>query len=106
MPKPTKTPALVKRVAQKAQPKPLTREQLMDIAARKTFAEMDRVNSDRSIEYRIMTEGGGRFEPQPSEKNCVPGGVTIADLNADLTFSRVAGTPFGGSTYMRSRRVG
>ena len=97
-------PALVKRVA-KEQPKPLTREQLMDIAARKTAAEMDRVNQDRSLEHKIMNEPGGRFEPQPSERNAASQGGTLADLNADLTFGR-AGARYGHTDYMKSRRVG
>jgi hypothetical protein len=104
-PKPVKTPALVKRVAQKIEPKPLTREQLLDIAARKTFAEMDAVNNDRSLEYRIMSEGGGRFEPQPSEKNSGSQAGGFAGINSDLTFSR-AGAQYGHTTFMRSRRVG
>jgi hypothetical protein len=69
MPKPAKTAS-----------KPLTREQAMDIAARKTFAKMDAVNSDKSIEYRIMSEGGRRFEPQPSERNSASQGVNLFDL--------------------------
>jgi hypothetical protein len=103
MPKPVKTPALVKRVA-KEQSKPLTREQAMDIAARKTAAEMDRVNSDRSIEYRIMNERDP-WGAQPSERNAAPGGGALADLNADLTFAR-AGSRYGHTNFMRSRRVG
>jgi hypothetical protein len=106
MPKSIKTPALVKRVAQKEQPKPLTREQLMDIAARKTAAEMDKVNYDKSIEYRIMNEPDiNPLAPKPSERNAASQGGTLADLNADLTFSR-AGARFGHTSYMRSRRVG
>jgi hypothetical protein len=56
MPKSAKIPALVKRVAQKVEPKPLTREEQMDAAARKTAAEMDKINYDKSIEFRIMNE--------------------------------------------------
>jgi hypothetical protein len=107
-PKPVKIPALVKRVAQqsKPQPKPLTREQLMDIAARKTAAEMDSVNLDRSIEYRIMNEPDiNPLAPKPSERNAAPQVGTLADLNADLTFAR-AGARYGSSNYMKSRRVG
>jgi chromosome segregation and condensation protein ScpB len=76
MSKPTKTPALVECVA-KEQPRPLSREQLMDIAARQTAAEMDKVNYDKSLEYK----------------------------NADMTFVR-AGSKYGHTSYMRSRRVG
>jgi hypothetical protein len=94
MPKPAKT-----------SPKPLTREQAMNIAAARTFAEMDRVNSDRSIEYRIMTEAGARFEPQPSQGNSGSQAGGFAGVNSDLTFAR-AGARYGHTSYMRSRRVG
>jgi hypothetical protein len=70
-----------------------------------TKAAMDRVNNDRSIENRIMTERGPRFEPQPSDRNAASTGG-FAGINADLTFSRIAGTQFGSSNYIRSRRVG
>jgi hypothetical protein len=104
--KPAETiPTLVKRVAQQSKPKPLTREQLMDQRAAADFAHLAKINSDRSIEYRIMNEPGGRFEPQPSERNAAAGGGTIADLNADMTFAR-AGARYGHTTFMRSRRVG
>jgi hypothetical protein len=95
MPKPAKTTS----------PTPLTREQAMDIAAAKTFAEMDAVNNDRSIEHRIMTEGGARFEPQPSARNSTSPATGFAGLNADMTFAR-GGTKYGHTSYMRSRRVG
>jgi hypothetical protein len=103
--KPNKTPALVKRVAQQSKSKPLTREEQMDIAARKTAAEMDKINYDRSIEYRIMNERGGRFEPQPSERNSGSQAGGFPGINSDLTFSR-AGARYGHTNYMRSRRVG
>jgi hypothetical protein len=90
----------------KASPKPLSREELMNAAAAKTFAEMDRVNNDRSVEYRIMNEPDiNPLAPKPSERNRAPQGGTLADLNCDLTFSR-AGARFGHTDYMRSRRVG
>jgi hypothetical protein len=38
--------------AKTASKPPLTREQAMDIRARADFAKMDKVNQDRSIEYR------------------------------------------------------
>jgi hypothetical protein len=106
-PKPVKTPALVKRVAQEQpQPKPLTREQLTDIAARKTAAEMDKVNYDKSIEFRIMNERDiNPLAPQPSERNAASQVGTLADLNVDMTFAR-AGGKYAHTPYMRSRRVG
>jgi hypothetical protein len=95
MPKPAKT-----------SPKPLSREETMDIAARKTFAEMDAVNRDKSLEFKIMNERDPNpLAPVPSEKNSGSQGVTIPDLNADMTFSR-AGAQYGHTTFMRSRRVG
>jgi hypothetical protein len=78
---------------------PLTREQLMDQRAAADFAAMDKINNDRSIEHRIMTERGPRFEPQPSERNAAAASIP----SADLVFSRVGGD-FANSTYMRSRR--
>jgi hypothetical protein len=106
MPKSAKIPALVKRVAQKVEPKPLTREEQMDAAARKTAAEMDKINYDKSIEFRIMNEPDiNPLAPRPSERNAASQGGTLADLNADLTFSR-AGARYGHTDYMKSRRVG
>ena len=78
----------------------------MDIAARKTAAEMDAVNYDRSIEYRIMNEPDiNPLAPKPSERNAAPQVGTLADLNADMTFAR-AGARYGHTDYMRSRKVG
>jgi hypothetical protein len=102
MSKPGKTPALVKRVARKPQPKPLTREQAMDIAAAKTNAEMDAVNNDKSIEYRIMNERDpmNPLAPVPSERNSASQGVQLNDM----TFSRAGETQYGNSNFMRARR--
>jgi hypothetical protein len=85
--------------AKTASKPPLTREQLMDQRAAADFAAMDKINNDRSIERRIMTERGPRFEPQPSERNAAAASIP----SADLVFSRVGGD-FANSTYMRSRR--
>jgi hypothetical protein len=72
----------------------------MDERAAADFAKMDRINSDRTIENRIMNERGPCFEPQPSEKNRASQAVFT---NNDLTFSRVGGD-FANSAYMRARR--
>jgi hypothetical protein len=92
--KPTKTSA--------APPPPtLTREQQMDVRAAADFAKMDRINSDRSIEYRIMNERDPNpLGPQPSEKNRASQGVNLFDL----TFSQAGESQFGNSNFMRSRR--
>ena len=76
----------------------LTREQLMDERAAADFAAMEKVNSDRTIEQRIMTEPGFPWEPQPSEKNRAPDTVSP---NADLTFSRAGERQYGNSSFMR-----
>jgi hypothetical protein len=76
-----------------------TREQLMDERAAADFAAMDKINSDRTIEYKIMTEPGPRFEPQPSQRNA----AAVSIPSADLVFSRIGGD-FANSAYMRSRR--
>ena len=86
--------------AKTASKPPLTREQLMDQRAAADFAHMAKINSDRTIEYRIMNERGPCFEPVPSEKNRAS---QATFTNADLTFSRVGGD-FANSAYMRSRR--
>jgi hypothetical protein len=92
--------AEMSKPAKTASKPPLTREQAMDIAARKTFAEMDRVNSDRSLEYKIMNERDPNpLAPQPSQRNAAAASIP----SADLMFSRVGGD-FANSTYMRSRR--
>jgi hypothetical protein len=78
---------------------PLTREQLMDQRAAADFAAMDRINNDRALEHKIMTERGPRFEPQPSQRNAAAASIP----SADLTFSRVGGD-LANSLYMRSRR--
>jgi hypothetical protein len=91
--KPAKTPA--------APPAPVkTREQAMDLAARKTFEKMDAVNSNKSIENRIMNERGWRFEPQPSDRNAASQEVNLFDM----TFSQVGEARFGGSAFMWARR--
>jgi hypothetical protein len=78
----------------------LTREQQMDARAAADFAKMNAVNSDKSIEFRVMNEPGPCFEPQPSERNASSQAVFT---NNDLRFSRVGGD-FANSAYMRSRR--
>jgi hypothetical protein len=65
-----------------------------------TKAQMDRVNSDKSIESQIMNDRGRRFEPQPSEKNSASQAVNIFDM----TFSQYGERHFGGNAYVRSRR--
>jgi hypothetical protein len=52
-----------------------------------------------------MNERGGRFEPQPSERNSGSQAGGFPGINSDLTFSR-AGARYGHTNYMRSRRVG
>jgi hypothetical protein len=42
----------------------------------------------------------------PSERNRAGQVGGFAGINAELTFSRIAASPFGGSNYMKSRRVG
>jgi hypothetical protein len=93
--KPAKTPA-----ASPAPVRTLTREQLMDQRAAADFEKMNRIDQDKSIEYRIMNERGPSFEPQPSERNRSSQAVFT---NNDLTFSRVGGD-FANSAYMRARR--
>jgi len=36
---------------------------------------MDHVNADRTIENKVMTERGARFEPSPSDRNAASQGV-------------------------------
>jgi hypothetical protein len=94
---------MVKKLAQtpSAPPAPVrTREQLMDDRAAADFAKMSRINDDRTVETRIMTERGARFEAQPSERNSAPQAVSLADM----TFSQAGEARFGNSAYMRSRR--
>jgi hypothetical protein len=71
-----------------------------------TMTAMDRVNQDKSVEYRIMNQRDERnpLAPVPSERNAAPQ-VGFAAINADLTFSRIAAT-HGNSSYVRSRKVG
>jgi hypothetical protein len=80
---------------------PLTREQAMDIRARADFAKMDKVNQDRSIEFRVMNERDPNpLGPVPSERNRASQAVNLFDM----TFSQVGESRFGGSNYMRARR--
>jgi hypothetical protein len=73
----------------------------MDARAAADFAAMDKVNQNRSIEYRVMNERDPNpLGPVPSEKNRAS---QATFTNADLTFSRVGGD-FANSAYMRSRR--
>jgi hypothetical protein len=87
--------------AKTASKPPLTREQIMDAAAAKTFAEMDKINNDRSVEYRIMNERDPNpLGPVPSEKNRASQAVNLFDM----TFSQAGETQYGNSNFMRSRR--
>jgi hypothetical protein len=80
---------------------PLTREQLMDQRAAADFAAMDKVNQDKSIEFKIMNERDPNpLAPVPSEKNRTSQRVNIFDL----TFSQADESQFGNSNFMRSRR--
>jgi hypothetical protein len=80
--------------------KTLTREQLMDQRAAADFAKMDRINGDKTLEFKIMTERDPNpLAPQPSQRNAAAASIP----SADLTFSRVGGD-FANSAYMRSRR--
>jgi hypothetical protein len=92
--KPAKTPA--------ASAVPVkTREQLMDAAARKTFEAMDRVNNDKSLEYKIMNERDiNPLAPRPSDRNAASEAVDLSDL----TFSQAGETRFGNSPFMWARR--
>jgi hypothetical protein len=93
---------MAKKSAPSAPPaKPLTREQQMDLNAARDFAAMDKINSDRSLEYKLMTEPGPKFEPQPSDRSQVVG------LD-QMTFSRLGETDprIANSAFMRSRRRG
>ena len=67
-----------------------------------TKAAMDRINADKSIEHRIMNDRGRRFEPQPSDRNAASQAVNLFDM----TFSQYGEARFGGSAFMRSRKVG
>ena len=74
---PEEVPALVARVQPAAQiplerPKPVP-PQVKDGAT--TRAQMDHVNADRTIENKVMTERGARFEPSPSDRNAASQGV-------------------------------
>jgi hypothetical protein len=70
-----------------------------------TQADIDRLNADKTIEHRVMNDRGRRFEPAPSEKNNQSQAGGFAGINADLTFSRIAASPFSGCSYVRSRRT-
>jgi hypothetical protein len=51
----------------RASDKPKTREQRMDEAAARDFAQLDRVNqAAKQAAFRIMNERGPAVEPQPS----------------------------------------
>jgi hypothetical protein len=68
-------------------------------------ADIDKLNSNRSIEQRIMNERNG-WGPTPSERNRAGGPPSFASLNEGLTFTAIAASPYSGSAYMKSRRVG
>ena len=71
-----------------------------------TQADTARLNEDRSVEYAVMNAPDG-WGAQPSERNRAgQHAPSFAGLNSDLTFSRIAASPFAGSSYMRSRKVG
>jgi hypothetical protein len=106
MPKPDEIPALVKRVAQAL---PVERPKLNAPVTVKdgatTRAQMEKVNSDQSVECRIMNQRDG-WGAQPSERNAATQVGGFAGLNSALTFTRIAASPFSHSNYMKSRRVG
>jgi hypothetical protein len=57
-----------------------TREQLMDERAAADFAKMDRINQDRTVEYRVMNERDPNpLGPVPSEKNRASQAVNLFD---------------------------
>jgi hypothetical protein len=81
-----------------------TREQLMDERVARDFAAVDRINNDKSIEYKIMNERDPNpLGPVPSERNSSSSGAVPS---ADLTFAQAGATAFANSNFMRSRRVG
>jgi hypothetical protein len=80
----------VKRVAEEQQLK-AKRKQLLDVVARKAAAELAARNANA--------------ETNAVNPDTVLQKSTLADLNADMTFSR-AGTRYAHTDYMRSRRVG
>jgi hypothetical protein len=96
-------PALVARLTPVAQIPSEQRPKPVPPVARsgaETKAAMDRVNNDKTIENRIMTERGARFEPVPSDRNAASQGVNLFDM----TFSQYGEQRFGGNPYVRSRR--
>jgi hypothetical protein len=96
-------PALVARVQLKTQEPRVNGgpPQLNSI----TQADINRLNEDRSVEHAVMNAPDG-WGATPSEKNRTGQVGGFAAVNADLTFSRIAASPFAGSSYMRSRRIG
>jgi hypothetical protein len=70
-----------------------------------TQADVDKLNQDKGVEYAIMNAPGG-WGAQPSEKNRAGQVGGFAAINSDLTFTRISTSSFGGSNYMKSRRVG
>jgi hypothetical protein len=70
-----------------------------------TQADVDKLNQDKGVEYAIMNAPHG-WGARPSERNRAGQVGGFAGINADLTFTRIAASPFAGSSYMRSRRIG
>ena len=69
-----------------------------------TQADVDKLNQDKTIENKVMNAPDG-WGATPSERNRIGQVGGFAGINADLTFSRIAASPFGNSSYMRSRRT-
>jgi hypothetical protein len=71
-----------------------------------TQADVDKLNQDKTIENKVMNAPDG-WGATPSERNRAgQHAPSFAGLNSDLTFSRIAASPFADSNYMRSRKVG
>jgi hypothetical protein len=103
----TKIPKLVAQVKLAAPSAPKQNAPVVARSGAETMAAMDRINSDKSVEYRIMNQRDERnpLAPVPSEGNAAPQGVSFANLNNGLTFERIAGT-HAHTNYVKSRRVG
>jgi hypothetical protein len=71
-----------------------------------TQADIARLNADKTIEHRVMNDRSRRLEAQPSEKNNQSQAGGFAGVNAALTYTRIAASPFGNSSYVRSRKIG
>jgi hypothetical protein len=97
-------PALVARVRLPPMPAPARVNGGPPKLNNVTAADIARLNADRSIENRVMNQRDA-WGAAPSERNRIGQVGGFAGINADLTFSRIAASPFGNSSYMRSRRT-